>query len=123
MNLRIKRMLIRLVFHSAVLIILGTAALIATAIEGNGIAAFFTGFFLLYAVTVRANPLPEILDKSIFKEGECPACGEVIDLENNWNCGCGYQMWEPRHAFSRCPNCGKVFSWLVCPRCEGSIPI
>jgi len=91
--------------------------------EDERAAGFFAILFLGYAVTLRVNPISRIVERKLVKEAQCPACGEVIDLFNMWSCGCGYLTWQSRHAFSPCPNpkCKKVFSWLVCPRCEGSI--
>ncbi len=122
-NIKRKRLLIRLAFHTAALVLLLSASLLAQLIGSPSAAAFFTVIFLGYAITMRANPLPGRIERRLVVETECPNCGETFDLVNNWSCGCGYVTWEPRHAFSPCPHCKKVFTWLVCPTCEGSIRI
>jgi len=116
-------MLLRLGLHSAALLLLIIPILVCTAVGDNPTAALFSLLFLGYVATLRANPLPRIVERRIIKEAQCPYCGEVIDLVGTWSCGCGYLIWESRHAFSPCPHCKKVFTWLVCPRCEGSIPV
>ena len=122
MNLRTKRLLVRVVCHLPVLTILGTFTFISNT-SGMEISGGLTMLLLLYIATLRVNPLPIVIERKILRIAECPGCGEVIDLVNTWNCGCGFLVWIPRHAFSACPHCRKAFSWLVCPRCEASIPL
>ena len=122
MNLRTKRLLVRVACHLPVLIAVGIFALIYN-LSGREISGGLIIFLLLYVATLRVNPLPRVIERKMLRIAECPGCGEVIDLVNTWNCGCGFLVWIPRHAFSSCPHCRKVFSWLVCPRCEASIPL
>jgi len=123
MGLKTKRLLIHISCHSVALALFATFILASIAVEDEQAAGVSAMLFLGYAVTLRINPLPRIVERKLLKEAQCPACGEVIDLVSTWSCGCGFLTWEPRHAFSPCPHCKKVFTWLVCPRCEGSIPI
>ena len=122
MNLRMKRLLIRVVCHLPILIILGVLPFIFKP-SGMKMNDGLMILLLIYIATLRINPLPTVIERKILRIAECPGCGEVIDLVNTWNCGCGFLVWIPRHAFSSCPHCRKVFSWLVCPRCEASIPL
>ena len=120
MKIKLKRLLIRIVIHGFSLIVLTILVLVAQDIDEQGPILIL---ILLYLATMRINPLPKLVETRIFRSTVCPACGAVIELENTFTCGCGYFNWEPRHAFSPCRHCKKVFTWLVCPRCEGSIPL
>ena len=123
MSLKAKRLLIRVSCHSVALTLLAVPILVSMVTEDESAAGFFAMLLLGYAVTLRVNPIPRIVERKVMREAQCPACGEVIDLVSTWSCGCGFLTWETRHAFLPCLNCKKVFTWLVCPRCEGSIAI
>ncbi len=122
MDLKTRRILIRLKIHAPVLTFLAAAAFVGMAAGSLSAAGPFALLFFIYGVTIPINPLPRIWEERTIQDAECPACGQGIDLVNTWSCGCGFVTWVPRHAFSPCPNCGKVFAWLVCPQCETSIP-
>jgi hypothetical protein len=78
---------------------------------------------VVYALTLRLNPLPRLVQMRLIRQATCGECGCIIDLVDSWRCGCGFTTWRPRHVFSPCPHCGKVFRWLACPGCQASIPI
>jgi len=86
-----------------------------------GAGGFFTLALVGYLVTLRINPLPHLVERSLFQEVECFSCGQVTDLVNNWACPCGYYTWQPRHGLSPCAHCRKVHAWLQCPHCEAGI--
>lgn len=121
MNLRVKRLLLRLVVHSLVLGLAFSGMMLGVLAESGPLAGFFALAFLGYLAILRVNPLPKLLERSIFQELECSSCGQAIDLVNNWTCGCGFVTWEPRHGLSNCPHCRKEYAWLQCPRCEAGI--
>lgn len=125
LNLKAKRLLVRLGCHGIALCLCYLAMLVDQAMKQPLAAGFFALLLLGWLATLRVNPLPRAVEQRLIKAAQCPACAEIIDLENLWSCGCGFQTWETRHAFSLCPNpsCKKVFSWLVCPTCEASIPL
>jgi len=123
MSLKGQRLRIRLLVHGGVISVLVTVFLIGSLVRDEATSAFFGFLIILYALTMRINPIPRILERKQINKAECSFCGEVIDLLGNWTCGCGYVTWEPRHALSACPNCKKEFEWIECPRCEGSIVI
>ena len=123
LDLKAKRLLVWIGCHGLALFLL-YIAMVATAAAGQSSTAGFFGMLLVgYLLTLRVNPLPKKVEDRAIKEAECPTCAEAIDLDDMWNCGCGFVKWEARHAFSPCPHCKKVFSWLSCPRCDASIPI
>lgn len=82
-------------------------------------AGFFAILLAVYLATLRVNPLPRLLERSVLRETRCPYCGEVIELVSAWSCG--FVAWEPRHGLSACPGCKKVYDRLQCPRCDASI--
>ena len=117
MTLRSKRRLLALALHVTIMAIL-YAGMILSATSGRENLFVFSGVaFFGYALTLRVNPLPGLLQCSIIRQTDCPDCGQVIDLVGVWRCGCGFRTWRPRHAFSPCRSCGKIFRWVVCPNC------
>jgi hypothetical protein len=121
MSLRAKRLLLRLAVHSAVLGLAFFGMMLGVLAESGSLAGFFALAFLGYAVTLRVNPLPRLLERGLFQEMGCSSCGQAIYLVNTWTCGCGFITWEPRHGLSNCPHCKKEYAWLQCPRCEAGI--
>ena len=121
MSLRLRRRLLRGVCHASILLLLTLAMSWAQAVGDDGGMRAWAGLSLLWLLTFRINPLPGIVSVWLFRQTTCGECGEAMDLVNYWRCGCGYVTWQPRHAFSPCPHCRKVFRWLVCPRCGASI--
>ena len=123
MSVRTRRRLLALahvgLISVVVYLVLGIALLLDDPETLNAPAIMLLG----YVLTLRWNPLPRWVIQRLIREARCPECGQGVDLVNLWHCGCGYVIWHPRHALSPCPNCGKVFAWLVCPRCEASILI
>ena len=121
MSLKAKRLFLRLGVHSAVLSLLFIFILVGTLTESPDASGFFALVFLVYAVTLKVNPLTKLMERRVFQEIECSACGQNIELMDSWNCGCGFVTWEPRHALAPCPVCKKEFQWLQCPSCENGI--
>lgn len=85
--------------------------------------AFSALALVVYSLTWRLNPLPRLVQGWAIRQTKCLACGEIIELVDTWQCGCGFTSWQPRHVCSPCPHCRKVFRWLVCPNCQASIPV
>ena len=121
MSLRSRRFVLRLGLHSVVLVVLLIGAVIGTVSESQGASVLFGLLLLAYLVTLRANPLPRLLETRLFQDAECSACGQTIDLVGTWSCGCGLVTWEPRHALSPCRQCKTAFEFVQCPRCEQSL--
>lgn len=121
MSLKRKRLLLRVGFHSGVLTFLFILMLVGTSTESSGTAALFSLMLIGYLVTLRVNPLPRLLERKLFLDIECSACGQNIELVSSWTCGCGFITWEPRHALAPCSVCKKEFQWLQCPSCENGI--
>ncbi|MFW6174788.1 MAG: hypothetical protein ACOC5K_03330 [Chloroflexota bacterium] len=122
MSLRSRRVLLRVAAHGGATAALLLGIVIAAVADSPGTAFFFGLLLLAYLATMRVNPLPRMLERRQLQELECAACGQIFELTSTWDCGCGFLAWAPRHALSPCPNCGKTFSWLQCPRCENGIP-
>ena len=121
MSLKAKRQLVRLAVHSVVLAVLLIGIVLSTLSQSQDTTGTLLILFLGYAVTVRINPIPRILEQKLISEIGCDVCGEMIDMMGNWQCGCGFVSWELRHALSTCPNCKKEYEWLQCPRCDQSL--
>ena len=120
-GLRHKRLAVRFVVHVPVIAVLSVVTAVAGALDATGVAAFF-GFALVgYVLTLRLNPLPAQLEQRLLQEVQCEVCGAVFGLSGTWGCGCGFQSWNPRHAFTSCPHCHKTFEWLNCPSCQNGI--
>jgi hypothetical protein len=121
MGLKGKRLTLRLAVHSLVLALLLLFIYVGTLADSPGTSGFFGLIFLGYLVTLKVNPIARLLERKVFQEIECSACGQTIELMDSWNCGCGFITWEPRHALAPCPVCKKEFQWLQCPSCENGI--
>jgi len=122
-SLRMRRLVVGVAYHG-VLVILCFAGIVLGEATGNPALSGLAALVLVgHALTFRLNPLGRMIHESLIGEADCPACGEVIDLVQIWTCSCGFVTWQPRHAFSLCPSCRRVLSWIVCPACETSIPM
>lgn len=122
-SLKRQRLLIRLVFHGAVIFVLSVITLIAAALEVDTVVAIFGLTLFAYLLTMRLNPIPIRLELALVWNHECVACGAVFDLVDTWSCRCGYVSWQPRHAFSPCPHCHGTFEFLQCPKCEQGVGV
>ena len=124
MDLKTRRILIRLKIHAPVLSFLAAAAFAGMAAGSLSVAGPFALLFFIYGLTMPKNPLPRIWEERTIQDAKCSACGlEGINLTDTWSCSCGFVTYEPRHVFSPCPNpnCRKVCSWIVCSQCGASI--
>ncbi|MCI0438177.1 MAG: hypothetical protein L0177_03495 [Chloroflexi bacterium] len=121
MSLRIKRQLLRVALHGGALAALLLGALAGALAESQEASGIFALLFLAYLATLRVNPLPRLLERKLIQQVECDYCGEVMNMVGVWSCGCGFVTWQPRHGLSACPDCGKVYARLQCPRCDASI--
>ena len=71
MSLRVvKRQLLRLAIHGALLMALLIGALIATIAGSEGGSAFFGLLVLAYALTLRVNPLPRVVERCLIHDVE-----------------------------------------------------
>lgn len=122
-NVRRKRLMIRIACHSSVLALLFFLSLLMLAIGAESVACLLFIIFLGYLITIPINPIPKLVEVRAIQEAVCLDCGEMMDLVGVYSCGCGYLSWQPRHAFLPCVNCKRTFAWLVCGRCEASIVI
>lgn len=120
-SLREKRLYLRLGFHAAVMAFLFIFLLAGALTDNASSSGFFAILLIGYLATLRLNPLPRLLERKLFKEIECAACGQTVQLMDSWPCGCGFVTWESRHALAPCPVCKKEFQWLQCPRCENGM--
>lgn len=123
MSLRTKRGLIQMAYHGAVglVCLIGIAA--GEALGNPDLSILWAIVAVAHGLTFNFNPIPRFIQQELIRSAECPACGEIIDLIQTWDCSCAYVSWEPRHAFAPCPECRRTFRWLVCPNCEASINI
>ena len=121
MSLRVKRQLMGMAYYGIVIFACLFGVVLGGAWQVPTLSLLSLVILVCHGLTFRFNPLPRMLQERFIQQTECPACGEVVDLVNTWNCSCGYVTWQPRHAFSPCPNCKKVFRWLTCPQCQASI--
>jgi hypothetical protein len=124
-SVRTKRFWVGAAYYGA-LVVLCYAAIAIGEITGAHIVSALAILILLgHVLAFRVNPLIRLIQESVIREAECPACGEVIPLVQTWSCSCGFVTWQPRHAFSPCPNadCGKTVGWIDCPNCLASVTI
>jgi len=121
MTLKMKRNLVALLYHGTIVLTTVGGSMLGIAMSSQDITLLFSAILFLHLLTFRLNPLGRLIQEKMIQEAECPGCGYMIDLVNLWKCHCGFTVYEPRHAFSPCPNCGKVFSWIDCPYCDTSI--
>ncbi len=121
MDVRMKRILVRVMTHGVSMALLLSGAALGTVSKDPGWSVSFGLILLIYLATMRVNPVPLILERKLIQLVECDACGESFDMVSTWSCGCGFVHWKPRHAFSRCSNCKGEFNWVQCPRCENGI--
>jgi hypothetical protein len=121
MALRRARLSAAVAYHASILL---TGLLLAfTGYLFNLSALFDAGamIILVHLLTFRLLPFDRLFQQRMVRSYTCSACGLAIDLCNSWSCkgkGCGYTA--ERHLFSPCPQCGKGFAWVNCPRCETS---
>ena len=123
MSLKRKRQMLALAWHVTIMVLFFAGMAVGGASGRENLFVLSGVAFFACALTLRVNPLPRLLGSWVIRETHCRECGQPIDLVGLWKCGCGFTTWRPRHAFSPCPNCRRIFSWLVCPSCEASIPI
>lgn len=121
MTLRGKRVLLRLVVHGTVTVVALLGILLGQLSASPDTIGLFGLALLGYLVTLRINPLPGLVERNLYQEVECSSCGQVVELVNNWTCGCGFQTWQPRHGLAPCLHCHKVYDWLQCPHCDAGI--
>ena len=116
MGLRMRRLAVAAGFHLSVLFGGMGVLLIGSASGVEHVSN--TGALLLtfHLLTFRRIPLDRLLQQRLVREHRCGQCGLNLDLEQSWRCSCGFTSLE-RHAFSPCPQCGKGFRWINCPRC------
>ena len=110
-------------FHGALMSLCLVGMLLGDALGNVALVSIAALILVGDLLTIRLNPSTRMIQESAIRDAECPACGEAIDLVQTWSCPCGFVTWRPRHAFSPCPNCRKVLSWIVCPVCDASIPV
>ena len=122
MGLRERRLGIVVALHAAVLA-LGIGAMSLGALldfqplfDGGGLLV------LADALTFQRLPLGRLLQQRLLLVHQCSQCRLEIELVRSWRCGCGFSS-QGRHAFSPCPQCGKGFAWINCPRCDTGILI
>jgi len=118
-----KRLLIMTIYYGTVTVVCLAGIGLGEACAFQDLSLFAILVLIGHVLTFRLNPLPQVFQERHIQQAECPACGETFDLINTWTCSCGYVTWRPRHAFSPCPHCKKIFRWLVCPQCDASVVI
>ncbi len=122
MGLRERRLGIFVALHAAVLALgIGSMSLgawldVQSLFDGGGL------LILADALTFQRLALGRLLQQRLLPAHRCSQCGLEIELVRSWRCGCGFSSQE-RHAFSPCPQCGKGFAWVNCPRCNTGILI
>ncbi|MCI0439177.1 MAG: hypothetical protein L0177_08615 [Chloroflexi bacterium] len=121
MSLRAKRIILRIAFHSGVMLFVFIGVIAGALADNAGTSGFFALALVAYLATMRVNPLPKLLERKLLQVAECSACGEAVALVGTWSCRCGFSTWEPRHALSPCPVCKRDFEWVHCPRCDSGI--
>lgn len=114
-NVKTRRQMISFLYHLAVwtVSLLGISA-------GINLMFYLLAFHLL---TFRVIPIVRLIQEALIPEAVCFACGQEVELVNQYRCGCGYISPMERHIFSPCPMCGQSFLWVICPACETSILI
>lgn len=123
MSLRRKRVLLTLLYHGTVLLFLAVGLGAGISVGDPAVVQAFVALLVVHLLTIRRLPASEALERRVLPRHECPACGFAIELTNWWRCRCGYRGWHERHAFLPCGGCGRVFTWIECPRCQAHIPI
>lgn len=121
MRIKDKRGWINFLYHVSVIVIsLGMIKL--GCVTGFHVMIRF-GIFVLIAhvLSFRILPVSRFIQEALIKRAGCTVCGAEVELENLYQCSCGYT--QVRHAFSPCPMCGTEFQWITCPECGSSIAI
>jgi|GEM_PF-1745258 len=122
-SLKAKRRQITFLYHAAIVVVCLGGFITGSVLSNRDMSLFFAFILLVHILTFRLNPLEQFLQEQMIRRAECPACGHMVYLVTLWRCRCGFVMHRPRHAFSPCPNCKKVFQWVDCPYCETSVHI
>ncbi len=122
-SVRGARRIITFFYHLAILITCIVWTSEANRIKDNQLAEAVVFLFVLHVLTFRLIPVSRWLQELIISDAYCLGCGFVLNLRSRYRCSCGINPHYEKHAFSPCSNCGKIFSWMVCPRCDTTILI
>jgi len=122
-NIKTRRQMISFLYHLAVLMFSFFGIEVGFALGSNGLINLSACLFAFHLLTFRVIPISRWIQEQLIQEAVCYACGQEVELVNQYRCSCGYISPRERHVFSPCPICGKCFSWIVCPVCETSILI
>ena len=123
MSLRTRRQLLGLAGSAVVFSICVVGMYLGGRSGDDDLAGISALVLLSFVIVQRLSPYPWRMQSWLIHEARCAECGQVIDLVDFWQCGCGFVTWHPRHVFSPCPHCRKVFRWIICPSCEASISL
>jgi len=111
-NIKTRRQLISFLYHLAI----WTIGLLGISV-GINLMFYLLVFHLL---TFRFIPILRWLQEQLIPDAVCFACGQDIELVNQYRCGCGYISPRERHIFSPCALCKQSFLWIECPACQSS---
>jgi len=90
---------------------------------GTQVMIIGSGYLLiLHILTFRLIPIDRYIAQWLIRSATCYLCYQRTALDSFWRCGCGFQGYAPRSALSACPECGKLFKWVVCI-CGTTLPI
>jgi hypothetical protein len=115
MNLRNRRTQVLLACHSAPI---GTALLgivLGGLLTQDGLAQGSVVFLALYLLTLRRNPFPRAIERSVLQIQRCEWCHNDIPLTGPWQCTNCRFLPRDRHAFDTCPGCGHRWMFIECP--------
>jgi len=112
-SVRRQKKLIALFYHTAIFVIY------TIGIDTQNHLLVFIGIFDL--LTFKIFPVVRFIQKALITATHCPNCQKQVPLTNRWQCTCGFAPYTPRHIFLPCPNCGRDFNFINCPRCDTGI--
>jgi hypothetical protein len=121
MELRRLRLKAAFVYHASIIAAGAGLAFMGLTLEVVHALDAGVTILLLHILTFRLITLDRLFQQWRVRSYTCSVCEQSIDLCNHWSCkgkSCGYTT--ERHLFSLCPQCGKGFAWLNCPRCGTS---
>ncbi|MBI5695304.1 MAG: hypothetical protein HZC51_06115 [Nitrospirae bacterium] len=121
MGVRTKRRIIAFCYNVGIVTVCLLMAKAGLALDRCSLLEVSGAVFIGHILTFRVIPVSRWLQEALIPEAVCFGCGTPVELVGQFRCGCGFVPYKERHAFSPCPMCGKLFSWVVCPSCETSI--
>lgn len=121
LSIRDKRQWISFLYHVSIISISFLLFKLGTISDVRILTHLAIAVPLAHLLSFRIFPISEWIQEKLIQKANCGICGTEVELENLYQCTCGYT--QVRHAFRPCPVCHTVFNFIVCPECDASIMI